>query len=369
MLYIFILGGLALAFVFNFQGVQNTQWYMLFIGTLLAIGLYSSTFGISVREARRHIRLIFTAVTVGVIVKAFIIGSILSLVMQNPFGYILGIVMAQIDPLSTAALMQNNRLSKRAKAIIAAWSSFDDPVTVILSLYVPALVTLFMGKEWLTLSGTMHEVGLAGYFIETGINILFAAGVFVLWLFIKYYAKASRYIVVLLAAIGMYALVFGTLSIAIYFFWMLGIALLGLFMRPPIEKIITHAVRWALYMAALLLGLLLINGISLWEGFVLGCAAFGAQILVGYLLTHKLSHRDRMSIAFSQQNGITAIVLALLFEPYYPGITGIVAPAIITVNTFHGVFALLLETHFANDWGRFTWTMQREKIKAHMKKV
>ncbi len=345
MLYIFIIGGLVLSLIFDFRGVQNTQWYLLLTATLLAIGLYSSTFGISLKEARRNMRLILTAVTVGVFVKAIIIGIVLSFILKNPFGFILGIIMAQIDPLSTAALLNSSRLSKRAKTILAAWSSFDDPVTIIMSLYAPVMVSMMVGSHWQPIGGTMQDVGLVGYVTETGINILFATGVFALWMFIKRFAKASRYLIVVFAALAMYVLVAGSLSIAVYYFWMLGVAILGLFMRPPIEKIIPHAVHWALYMAAILLGILLINGINVWVGIVLGVTAFGAQIIVGYLVTHKLPNHDRLRIAFSQQNGITAIILALLFEPYYPGTIAIVAPAIIVINTVRAATELLLNAH------------------------
>ncbi|MGI8420538.1 MAG: hypothetical protein ACR2LN_07920 [Candidatus Levyibacteriota bacterium] len=369
MLYIFIIGGVVLSLIFDFRGVQNTQWYLLLTATLLAIGLYSSTFGISISEARRNLRLILTAVTVGVFAKALIIGCVMAFILKNPFGFILGIIVAQIDPLSTVALLDSSRLSKRAKTILAAWSSFDDPVTVIMSLYFPALIASLVGAHWQPIEGTMQSVGLSGYFAETGINIVFATGVFALWMFIKHYAKATRYLIIIFAAVAMYLLVVGSLSIAVYYFWMLGVAILGLFMRPPLGKIIHHAVHWAMYMAAILLGILLINGINILGGIALGIAAFGAQILVGYLLTHKLPSHDRLRIAFSQQNGITAIILALLFEPYYSGTIAIIAPAIIVINTLHAAMNIVLNAHLENDWSYFSWSVQREKIKIHMKKI
>ena len=67
---------------------------MLAVAVLLAIGLYSSTYGISVKDARTHVRLILKAITVGVLLKAFIVGTIMTLILKNPFGYILGIVVA-----------------------------------------------------------------------------------------------------------------------------------------------------------------------------------------------------------------------------------------------------------------------------------
>ena len=112
------------------------------------------------------------------------------------------------------------------------------------SLYVPILVALLLGTHWQPIRGTMQEAGLFGYLAETGINLLFAGGIFILWRLMKRHSRASNYLVVGLVALGMYGLFIGSLSIAVYYFWMLGIALLGLFMRPPIEAAVTFTVRW-----------------------------------------------------------------------------------------------------------------------------
>lgn len=368
-LYLFVLGGLSVATIFNFHGVQNQQWYLLTVAALLAIGLYSSTYGISVRDARAHMGLILKAVTVGVLLKAFIIGAVLSLILGDPFGFVLGVIVAQIDPLSTAALMKGNRLSKAAQSILRAWSSFDDPMTVILSLYVPILIAFFVGSGWEPVGGTLQDAGLSGYFAETGINMLFAAGIFVLWRLMKRHSKASNLLVVVLIALGMYGLLVGALSVAVYYFWMLGIALLGLFMRPPIEKAISHALHWALCLAAVLLGILLVNGVSIWKGVALGVTAYTAQIMVGFLLTRKLKGRDRWHIAFAQQNGITSIVLALLFETYYPGTVAIVGPAIITINTVHALANRVLDVYLAKDFKKLKPHHHMDRLRSHMRRV
>lgn len=367
--YLFILGGLAVATIFNFQGVQNEQWYLLTVATLLAVGLYSSTFGISLRDARVHVALILRAITVGVLLKAFIVGSVLSLVLRDPLGYVLGIIVAQIDPLATAALMKEGRMSKRAQTILRAWSSFDDPVTVILSLYIPVLLAVVTGVAWEPIRGTMHAAGLGGYMLETGINLLFAAGVFVLWILMKRHSKATNYVTIILVLLGMYGLLVGALSIAVFYFWMLGVAVLGLFMRPPIEKIIDYALHWALSVAAILLGILLVNGIAVWKGILLGSAAYGAQIVVGLFLTRHLARRDRWHIALAQQNGITAIILALLFEPYYPGTVAIVGPAIVVTNTLHAAANFGLDKVLAKNPQKLHPKYYFGRLKEHLQKI
>ncbi len=78
--------------------------------TLLAIGLYGSTYGIDLAEARAHVRLILLAITVGVLFKAVLIGLPLWWLFDDPRYLILGVAVAQIDQLSVAAL--NRDLSR-----------------------------------------------------------------------------------------------------------------------------------------------------------------------------------------------------------------------------------------------------------------
>jgi NhaP-type Na+/H+ and K+/H+ antiporter len=364
-----MLGGLAIATIFGIGSVQNEQWYLLTVATLLAAGLYSSTFGISIPDARKHVGIIVKAITVGVLLKALIIGACMAVVLRSPFGFILGIIVAQIDPLSTAALMKGSRMTKRAKAILGAWASFDDPMTVILSLYAPMAVALITGTTWHAIRGTAQEVGLGGYFIETAVNLAFAGGVFVLWQLMKRHSKATNYVVVGLIAVGMYGLLAGALSIGVYYFWMLGIAVMGLFLRPPIEKAVDRVVRWALKLAAIVLGILLCNGVNPWAGVALGFFAYSAQIIVGLLLTRSLKRQDRLHISFAQQNGITAIILALLFETYYPGTVAIVAPAIITINVLHLFANAVLDMHLQGSYQPLSPGYQLMRLRAHINKI
>jgi hypothetical protein len=71
---------------------------------------------------------------------------------------------------------------------------------------------------------------------------------------------------------------------------------------------------------------------------VLGVAAYAAQVVVALLLTiPKVWRGDRARLALGQQNGLTAIILALLLEPNFPGTIAVVAPAIIVVNLLHAL--------------------------------
>ena len=85
-LLLFVLAGFAIATIFNVGSVVNDQWYLWTVGALLAAGLYSSTYGISIPDARQHLKLIVKAITIGVVLKALIIGSVVSLALGDPLG-------------------------------------------------------------------------------------------------------------------------------------------------------------------------------------------------------------------------------------------------------------------------------------------
>jgi len=70
---------------------------------------------------------------------------------------------------------------------------------------------------------------------------------------------------------------------------------------------------------------------------VLGIAAYVAQMLAGGFLSRGRSRMDRLYLAFSQQNGLTAIVLALVLEPDFPGAVAVIAPAIVVTNVLYAV--------------------------------
>lgn len=328
----FIIVGLVFAIVTGLKGLQQESWYLAVTSALLAIGLYASTYGIVLEEAKQHVRLIFSAITVGVLLKALFIGGSLALVFGDPFYLVLGIVVAQIDPLSVASLMKGSRMSAKAKTILASWASFDDPITVLLALYLPAALGQLWGNGDLVGLGGQNG-GFVGYMLGLGLNMLFIVAVFALWRAVRRRRLAS------------FGLLGGAIAAAVSQLWMLGIAGVGLFLRPDIEKHVEKAVSWALRIAALLLGLLLIDGVNVLSGIALGVAAYVAQIVVGYLMTRGLNGRDRTHIAFAQQNGITAIILALLFETQYPGTVAVVAPAIIVINVLHGVCNRLLDKY------------------------
>jgi hypothetical protein len=219
---------------------------------------------------------------------------------------------------------------------LASWSSFDDPVTVILSV---SLMTAAAPTFSDTGAGDSLR-GSAG-FLSLGTSLLWnaalAGAAWLVFQLARRRSPARRDI----AVVGTLA---AAAAVAVWRFLMLGIATTGLFLRPRLAgwpRAVAGTVRGAFLLAAAMLGVLLHHGISLGAGVALGVAAFFAQVAVGLALTARLPRADRIYLAISQQNGMTSIVLALTLAPSVSRAVGIVGPAILTINLLHYGFNLL----------------------------
>lgn len=328
-----VLGGLALALVTGISigtdsavGVESAP-VALTMAVVLAVGLYGSCWQIDRVALRQHRRTVLLAVTVGVLAKAALIGIPLAILWGDPLFVLLGLVMAQIDPLATAGLLAGARISPAAKSILAAWSAFDDPITVVAVVYVSLALSTGDGPGTGSIAG---DGASSAWFalVELGRNLGFAAAVCLLWWVLRRWRWASI------------LLLFGALGVAVWQFMMLGVALIGLVVRPPIGRWLAGAVRASLVVVGGILGVLLADGVDLLAGVALGLAAFAAQLAMAPLVARRLPRADRWYLACAQQNGVTAITLAVALQFADVGavsIVGIVGPAIVTVNVVHAV--------------------------------
>lgn len=306
------------------QSVSSSFLYGKGISFLLAVGLFASVYGISRRELRRNVRVVLLAITLGVALKAGLVGAIMALAYGSIGYLLLGIAVAQIDPLSVAATLRRSGMSERARAILAAWASFDDPVTVLL---------VYAGS--FTLAGARQGLGgSAGSYLSQIVGNAALIGVaaiawYVLAVLLDGRAGSGFRLILQCLVLA------GLLAAATGYGLLIGITVCGLFYRPPIASILDRAVDLAFYAAAFLLGLLLVTGVDIEAGILLGVSVFVVQALTALVVTPGLPRPDRVHLALGQQNGLTAIVLGLALQPYLPQAVGIIATAILTVNVIN----------------------------------
>jgi NhaP-type Na+/H+ or K+/H+ antiporter len=311
--------------------VANSALYGKSITALLAIGLFASVYGISRRELWRNARVVLVAITFGVAFKAMLTGGIMALAYGSVGYLMLGVAVAQIDPLSVAATLQDSAMSQRAKSVLSAWASFDDPVTVLLVAYL----------AWFTLPGgrshgqdALLGIGATSYLEQVLLNAALVAAAGTAWYVLSVFRRGRGSTVAwnVLCCLILVCLIVVAAGLGL----LVGITVCGLFYRPHIEAVISGVVNIAFYAATFLLGMLLVTGVNIAAGVLLGMSVFVVQVLAGgVFISRGMARGDRVYLALGQQNGLTAIVLALALQPYLPAAVGIIAIAILVVNVLH----------------------------------
>ncbi|MDX2775853.1 cation:proton antiporter [Streptomyces caniscabiei] len=335
------LGGFGIA-------LDKTPWLF---ALLLGVGLLGSTFGIDLEALRAEDwKLIIWAITVGVTAKASFTGIVMYAVTRDPRYFVVAISVAQMDPLSVGALLDDNsRLSPRARSLLRAWAALDDPVTVILTLGVILMLKLTHTDVGMTIASLqvqdLESLGL--YAVH---NVAFMAVIVFFWqkAAISRTSSAKLWLTVAFAA--------GGLLVGATWFWMFGLALLGLFMRPDgdvyqkAKDILDRSVDIAFYAAAIVVGALLVHhGVDVWHGTLLGVSVYASQALVTCAAPGRRSFStfDRRYIMAAHQNGLTACSLAIVL-----GVVDVVAFAVVVTHVLNYCVNRHINVQYDKELGR-----------------
>lgn len=316
-------GGYLAVRVLHLPDLAQQPGYVYPVTAILALGLYASTSGIEIPDFRKQLKLIVLALTFGVLTKAALIAGVMYLAFHTPGAVLFGVAVAQIDPLAVVALNKRTRMSPEAKTLLTAWASFDDPITVLLTVYV------------VTFTAPANK-GLAGVG-SLGTNLILSAALAIAvggawWMFRRRTASPARLGTVWLGRVA--GAVVAVVAVAKSL--LLSLAVIGMFVRPKSRTLLDTLTEYALYVGCVALGLVLVGPYHIGQGVVLGVAAYAAHAVVAYVLTIGRPE-DRVRLVLGQQNGLTAILLALLLEPVFPGATSTIATAVLVVNVLHGV--------------------------------
>jgi len=311
---LFILFGFLVGYFFDIPDIKNSSYITFISDFALAVGLYGSVYGIDVNTLKKNMEVVFLAITIGVILKIALIGGILWLYMDSPVAFLLAAIIAQIDPLSISALEKSKYLSKDGETILRAWSSFDDPITIIISLWLAMFIYVHGDSDF---NITISTAATTFYY-----NLFMAVVIYFLWRFLRPLNKIVTCISLLIISF----------FLAIYFELFLGLAVIALFVRPPLYDKENIIIFITLLIVSLILGLLISNGINLIVGLILGILTIISQAVVSFFLTEKMSFNDKVKLSFAHQSGITAISLSLYFIQYDSLLIQSISVAIITIN-------------------------------------
>lgn len=320
LLFFVLFGSVFSAYFFP---LNPPSWLLI---SLLSIGLYGATSAIDISSLKTTKYAVLLAITKGVLFKSVFIGGLLYICFHDLLITSLGVILAQIDPISTARLTNTKSfLSEKGKSFINTLASFDDPMTFLLAFYI--FTPLLLG----------HFIGFEGYILKIVLNLIFALFVYFIYKCIKSYL--SIYLLWILLAI--------VFIVAISQELMLGIALIGLFLRPyKIDTISTFSVNISYFLALFLMGTMMIfSTYFLLIGVIAGVLAFFSHYFLIVILKKievlKLSNQDVFYLKFAQYNGITASLLSLHFAHFSPDIVSITIVSIVIIAFFY---------HFFNDF-------------------
>lgn len=289
--------------------LQQPAW--LFVIYLLhAMGLYGSVYEIDHQSLRDQWARIGAAVSVGVAAKIALVAVLYGWFYDPATALAFATIVAQIDPSLAAWELNHERrpMAVDASNLLRAWSSLDNPITAV---FAAALLT------------DAHAGSPLG---DLAWNTVVAALYLGAWRLIRARGPWAEALVVL-----------GVLVTGAWGQWMLAVSLAGFVARPAARWAVQLGVDVSLHGTLLLLGFVLERQLS-WQGVAQGAllavAVFGAQMAIGWTLGAGFAPDDRRRVALAQQNGITSITLALLFEAVWPTVT-VIAPAVLLVNLLH----------------------------------
>lgn len=368
--------GFTVAFLFDAsKAIEAWIVYIVVVRFLLTGGLYAATYGITWREfSRRDIRIIGLAITIGVLGKSAAIGFCLMGIFGDPHHILIGVALAQIDPLIITLLTRGERLSEDAKRILLSWASFDDPVTVVITaLLLPLWFSTTEGisfqVNWEGIVSIPVQIVLALFIVAVYLglikiitNLLKRKGTEMTFFVEGTPIFTSPYNKWILAGVfGVVGIIFfilmSTLLLFGFFLLMLGVGIIGCLVRPQeISNIIDVAVTWTFRAVSILLGVMFFTSIKtggdiahyLWIGLIAGMLAYWAQVIAGFALTGGLPWKDRVHIAFAQMNGLTAANLALVLEPMIPGAVVIILTAIIVIYVHNMICNRIIDNIYQN---------------------
>lgn len=337
--------GFAMAAFFGWQNLEHSPLYMLVASGLLCIGLYFAVCGIDKAEAKEHWRVIVIAVTAGVLLKYCIIASCMFMMMHDWRYIVFAMAVTQIDPLSVAALSDGERLKPHTQTVLNAWAATDDPMTSVLTP-IALLMAGYLShgqfsdrSDWLSLlidllpfALALVIVGLVAWKQRFGLTISCSLSK------VHDHETTKNTVAALAVIIGAPTRLFSLP------------AFVGWSYRPAWttnEKLVARILMTTLGTATFLLGILLADSHSFSGGPLLGAVTFCSQAIATWCVlglaakfggqSSAFSRRDKLQLALGQQNGITAILLALMLEPSASDAVATIGSAIVTINVLHFV--------------------------------
>ncbi|BAZ14782.1 hypothetical protein NIES4071_66260 [Calothrix sp. NIES-4071] len=317
--------------------VASIPYLQILMNIAIILGLYINVLSIDTSLLKSCLGSVIKVICIGVPVKIILPGFVLALCCPKvaPIAYLCATVIAQIDPIAASKSLQTVQVSRKSETILRAWSSFDDPVTVLFAFYVFLPVIIFqdsnINQYLVKIATDILSCGLAYYSYKLyqdnrQVNLLRNS--------VKTTIEAICLVIVMI-----YSVISGSFLLP---------AFVGFFLRPFSPERLEPLISAIFYFSVVVIGLLCTN-ISLdWlSGGILAFSMFFvAQVLVAVLFL-KDSMANKLKIMFGHQNGMTAILLTVAIEvsgDKTGDLLAVTLPAIILIALFYFSTNFLLDT-------------------------
>lgn len=305
---VFCLIGVLAVLYFGFKPFNHSSLIHLTSLILLGIAIFSNVSGIDQEFVNKNKQQIFSLVILGVIYKAAIIGSVGFLLTGEKVYFVIGGILAQIDPVLTSYVIEKLNVSEKVKQISKIESSFDDLFSIIWTSFIlfPAVF---------------------------GIYSTFGSSVTILLIFIFAFVfiLAHKFLLPDKGFIGSSSVIVNAICNTT-----MATAFVAWYLRMD-EKIFHKTIPLVTALSYIIIGFYFPSGFDLnnlymgvFIAFVLVYIARRSQV---YLFLSNYNKKDKAFLASNQQQGLTSIVLLISAVPIFgTELVGIVIPAMLTVN-------------------------------------
>jgi NhaP-type Na+/H+ or K+/H+ antiporter len=314
------------AALFNLN-VRNLPYLQQIMYAAIAVGLYINVASIEIDSFKKELKQITAVLVFGVPIKIILPG--LALAWLSPsnakIAFLCSTVIAQIDPIVASQSFKNIKFKKSSETILRAWSSFDDPVTVLFAFYI--FLPISQGNSF----------NFIEYFIShILIDILVIGGIYFAYKkFLRPWYKRAKDEFVAAINTSIIGLVFAYGLLTSSF---LAPAAVGLFVRPFKSSNTSNVISGIACFSAIIIGAFAANSIIDWQlGLILAMSMLVAHALATQFLIKESSY-SKLKLMFSHQNGMTAILLTIGLEVSGQGMSNllpITLPAIILIAFFY----------------------------------
>ncbi|MFN6484131.1 MULTISPECIES: hypothetical protein [unclassified Nostoc] len=314
----------ALLFGLNVRSIPYLEEMM---NTAISLGLYINVLSIDPIFFKRHLDSIIKVIVIGVPIKIILPGFLLTHFSPRvaPIAFLCATVIAQIDPIAAAKSLDSSKISRKSETILRAWSSFDDPITVLFAFYIflPLLISNnFSWNQYLVRIAADIISCITVYYIYYKINK---------WLNRLYHKIKTFLEIFILVIIIVYSVLSDSFILP---------AFVGIFLRPIASEQLEKIISAIFYFSVIVIGLLSANLSLDWlSGGILAFSTFFlGQVIVTFLFL-KDSMSSKARVMFGHQNGMTAILLTVAIEvsglDKTRDLLSVTLPAIILIALFY----------------------------------